>query len=289
MEYCRSLCASILGDIAGSIREGVTTSGDYPSTIITGNRFRSPRGKDTEQRVQHLELFQTTCRPTDDTVLSLAVAEHLMNNDSIDNCLRSWYSTYPNAGFGRGFAKWATETNAPQGNSWGNGACMRVAAIADFSNSPTQALELAKATAQPTHNDPTAIYGAQVIALSGYLVKKGANQETLIQSLNKELRGFDYNVSSSLDDMRPLLKWSLKAAETVPIALRVFLESKNLEDLYRKAISMGHDVDTIAAMAGTIGGHLWPLENYQLEVLQQLLDQKMRTSLYEFEVFLSKQ
>lgn len=294
-----SLRSAILGDIIGSLFEGCTVRGSYPDSVVTGFPRNSPLMALAFQSGGMLlpatvELPVAGSHVTDDSVLSLAVAEYLCgyhsgeHNDDLKGrvtlvkLLKRWYTDYPDAGFGSGFATWARSAEESN-DSWGNGAAMRVSAVIDVANSLDEALALAMETALPTHNHPDAIEGAQAIALAGYLVRQHADNEALCAELRAHFPDTGKSAIHSLDVIRAEAGFSVKAKDTVPAALAVFLQSADLEDLYRKAISLGGDVDTIATMAASVAAYRYPIPHVFEGVLDRYLDERMRQALLRFE------
>ena len=287
----RSLRCAIIGDIVGSLFEGSTVRGDYPESVVTGYPRNSPLIAMALQSgntltVASLGLPVSGSRVTDDSVLSLAVAESLFSNKALAELLRTWFSFYPNAGYGAGFTAWA-QSQKKSNASWGNGAAMRVSPIIDLADSVCDALSLAKESALPTHNHPDAIEGAQAIALCGYLVKRAASNDELRTELTTRFPELAKACFRSLNKIRETVEFSVSAKDTVPIAITVFLESEDLEDLYRKALSMGGDVDTIATMAGSIAAYRYEMPESLQNVIDIHLDIRMQEVLDYFEKRLS--
>lgn len=299
-----SLRSAILGDIIGSLFEGCTVRGNYPDSVVTGFPRNSSLMALAFQSGGVLspatvELPVAGSRVTDDSVLSLAVAEYLCSYHSgelsddlqgtatLVELLKRCYADYPDAGFGPGFAAWAQSAEVSN-DSWGNGAAMRVSAVIDVADSVDEALTLAAETALPTHNHPDAIEGAQAIALAGYLVKQQADNEALCAELGVHFPDTTKSAMQSLDVIRVEMGFSVKAKDTVPAAIAVFLQSTDLEDLYRKAISLGGDVDTIATMAASVAAYRFPMPEKFQHSLDDYLDERMQQMLMRFEAFLSK-
>ena len=233
------MLGAIIGDIAGSRFE-----------------FHNLKSKD-------FELFHATCRFTDDTVLTVAVADTLIGlshndkgmgeNDAFRERLilrlDAWARRYWRAGYGQRFFQWMRLPNGqkrPYG-SWGNGAAMRVSPIAYYARTMEEALTLAKLSATVTHDHPEAVKSAECVAGLIWLGKQGADKSELMAFARKY-----YNMDFTLDEIRPFYKHTEKAEESVPQAIASFEASADFEDTVRNAISIGGDSDTIAAIAGSI-------------------------------------
>jgi ADP-ribosylglycohydrolase len=168
--------------------------------------------------------------------------------------MRRWGKRHLMAGYGQGFERWIhDDTMGPYGSS-GNGSAMRVAAIGLSGGSREEVLELARKSAECTHNHPDGIMGAQAIALAVWLALQGTDKTTIRQEITA-LSG--YNLNRSLDTIRPTYGWSASCVDSVPESILCFLEANNYEEAIRNAISLGGDADTMAAMAGAIAAAFW--------------------------------
>ena len=211
---------------------------------MIGSRFEAHPIKTTE-----FELFHSDCRFTDDSVLTLAVADSILHQADLAETLKEYYLRYPDAGYGSGFIQWAeSSSNAPY-NSSGNGSAMRVSPVGFACDSFAEVLAQAQATAEITHNHPEGIKGAQAVAAAVYLARTGNSRETIQNQIETR---FQYDLSQPLDSIRPGYAFDSSCQGSVPQAIRAFLESKNYEDAIRKAVSLGGDSDTQACIAGAI-------------------------------------
>lgn len=197
----------------------------------------------------HVVLFAPGSRFTDDTVLTVAVADALLNTKPLVEVLKAYHQRYPDAGYGQSFSSWAADPERRHAyGSWGNGSAMRVSPVAWFSSTLDQTLRLAGETAAVTHDHPDAIAGAQAVAGSIWLARTGADRERI----RDFAAGFGYDMRRKLDDIRPTYRFDVSCAGSVPEAILAFAESRNWEDAVRKAISLGGDADTQACIAGAI-------------------------------------
>ena len=230
------MLGAIIGDIVGSTREWHNIKREDFELVPKGSRF------------------------TDDTVMTLAVAEWLMTDpehhpETLVACMQRLGRKYPHAGYGKMFSRWLMSDHPQPYNSFGNGSAMRVSPVGLYANSLEEALELARITASVSHNHPEGIKGAQAIAGCVFLHKNrslGAEEE--IRHFVTEKIG--YNLNFNLDDIRNIYGFDVTCQGSVPIAIKAYLERGGYpaEKALRLAISMGGDSDTIGAMTASIAG-----------------------------------
>jgi ADP-ribosylglycohydrolase len=194
-------------------------------------------------------LFQSGSQFTDDTVLTVAVAEVLLQDGDYVETYKRYFRRYPYQGFGGSFAQWAaSEATEPYG-SFGNGSAMRVSAVAWARDSWTAMLDEARRSAMVTHDHPEGIRGAQAAAAAVFLARQDKTKADLRHTIETE---FGYDLSPSLDELRPAYSFDVSCQGSVPEAIISFLASEDYEDAIRNAISLGGDSDTMAAIAGGI-------------------------------------
>jgi ADP-ribosylglycohydrolase len=194
-------------------------------------------------------LFHPLCRFTDDTVLTVALADSLMHGAPFVGLLKQYYRAYPHAGYGGSFHQWAQSADSRPYNSWGNGSAMRVSPVGFASATLDEVLSKAQRSAEVTHDHPEGIKGAQAVASAVFLARTGQSKE---QIKNYVERAFEYDLDTTLDEIRPKYDFQVSCQKSVPQAIRAFLEAVGFEDAVRKAISLGGDSDTLACMAGGI-------------------------------------
>ena len=208
------------------------------------------------------KLFRSACSFTDDTVLTVAIADALLHGRPFADAIEDWGNRYIYAGFGHSFREWKKRRkNNPSAtnNSKGNGCGMRVSPIGFWAKSIDEAMSLAKESAIITHNSPEGIAGAQAIATAVFMAKEQRSKEEIKQFVEKTF-GYDLDLSyeeiwskvneyDNVNKMRREREW---AENTCPVAIIAFLNSNSYEECIRTAISYGGDVDTIACMAGGI-------------------------------------
>lgn len=194
-------------------------------------------------------ILDKDCFYTDDTVMTVAIADALFNQKDVVSTIKKYGRKYPDRGYGGTFGKWlAGKDNGPY-FSYGNGAAMRISAAVYKVNSWQEAIDLVTRITIITHNHPEGIKGAQATATAIYMAKKHYDKKEIKTYIEAE---FDYDLNFTLDEIRPFYRFNESCQDTVPQAIVAFLESKNFEDAIKLAISLGGDADTLAAITGSI-------------------------------------
>ena len=226
------LLGTIAGDTIGSIYEFNPTK-DYDLFLISS----------------HMEY-------TDDSILSIAVAEWLMDDDSLSKeklieRLQYWGRTYrdPMGSYGNMFYQWIFSENPQPYNSWGNGSAMRVSAVGFAFNSMDETRKAARISAEITHNHPEGIKGAEATAAAIFMARTGSTKNEIRKYITSE---FGYNLNYTCKDIHASYSFEASCQETVPQSIVAFLDSKNYEDAIRLTISLGGDADTMGAITGAI-------------------------------------
>ena len=222
---------------------------------MIGCPFEFDRGKKTKE----FPLFSAESEFTDDTVMTLAVAEALMDitPESTDQeimtrvaGLMRWHGKrHPNAGYGARFIRWLRSKYPEPYNSFGNGSAMRVSAAGWLFDDLTTVRRMARLSAEVTHNHPEGIKGAESIACAIYLARTGSTKEEIKDFIETI---FDYDLSRTCDQIRPGYHHVESCQETVPEAITAFLEGTSFEDVIRTAVSLGGDCDTLTCIAGSM-------------------------------------
>ncbi|MBQ8628637.1 MAG: ADP-ribosylglycohydrolase family protein [Prevotella sp.] len=231
--YNNKILGAIVGDIVGSTREWHNVKTEDFELLPPGSRF------------------------TDDTVMTLAVAEWLMTDPThgertLIECMQRLGRRYPNAGYGGMFRRWLCTENPKPYNSFGNGSAMRVSPVGLYANSLEEALELARITASVSHNHPEGIKGAQAIAAAIYL-KRTEEFDTKGKIKRFVEQNFGYDLDINIRDIRNDYSFDVTCQGSVPIAIMAFLqEPYSAETAIRLAVSMGGDSDTIGCMTASI-------------------------------------
>lgn len=217
---------------------------------IVGSRFEHNNYKHKD-----FGLWHPNCRFTDDTVMSIAVAEAILEEKDYAQSLRYWGNRFAEAGYGKTFRKWLRSPEMGPYNSWGNGSAMRVSPVGWLMEDEENVLSEARRSAEVTHNHPEGIKGAQAVALAVFWARQGESKEAIRQGLEAR---FDYDLQRSLEAIRPKYRFDVSCQGSVPESIIAFLEATDFEDALRNAISIGGDSDTIAAIAGSIAEAYYP-------------------------------
>lgn len=186
---------------------------------------------------------------TDDTVLTIAIADAILHKKDYAGALHEWGNLYPDESYGGRFREWLASSHKKPYNSWGNGSAMRVAPVGFYFDTLKNVLEHAKKTAVATHNHPEGIKGAEAVAASIFLARTGKSK---IEIKNYIVSEFGYKLNRTIDQIRPDYRFDVSCAGSVPEAIIAFLESKDFESAIRLAVSIGGDSDTIACITGGI-------------------------------------
>ncbi len=194
-------------------------------------------------------LFDTGSRFTDDTVLTVAVAEWLLHGGDLVDRLHEYFAAYPDAGYGGTFIRWAEQRRREPYNSWGNGSAMRVSPVAYACADLDTVLDRAAASAAVTHDHPEGIRGAQATAAAIFLARRGEEKPAIRAYLE---RTFGYRLNEPLDEIRLTYTFDVSCQGSVPQSLIAFLESDSFEGAVRNAVSLGGDADTMASIAGAV-------------------------------------
>jgi ADP-ribosylglycohydrolase len=196
------------------------------------------------------DLVSEICRPTDDTILTIAVGDALVTGRDMGETLRMFAQSFPTS-YGMHFREWFNGrlgSYEPYG-SWGNGAAMRVSTTAWLSTSFAQCLELAEKSAAITHNHPEGIRGARAVAAAIYAGLSGWHRDDIKPFIE---RAFGYDLSRNLDDVMLESRFELKSDISVPKGLMCAFNAETVEDAIRNAVYLGGDCDTEGAIAGSI-------------------------------------
>lgn len=219
------MLGAIVGDIIGSVHEWAgTKTKDFP-------------------------LFVPRSYFTDDSVLTVAVAEWILSGQDLAGLLHAYYYAFPQRGYGGMFQDWALHRRRDPYNSFGNGAAMRVSPVGFAFETIEEVLAWSERSAAVTHDHPEGIRGAQATAAAIYYARRNKDKDEIRRTLESQ---FGYDLSTGLDEIRPTYRFNETCQGTVPQALRAFLESTSYLDAIRNAISLGGDADTLACITGGV-------------------------------------
>ncbi len=225
---------------------------------ILGDMIGAPYEFDRSGKTKDFPLFVERSHFTDDTVMTIAVAEALLEvkdgtlpetAEALVNAMRKWGRKYPNAGYGERFFRWLRRKDPAPYGSCGNGSAMRVSPVGWLYETLGMTRRMARRTAQVTHNHPEGIKGAEATAGAIFMARTGSSKEEIREYIESEI---GYDLSRSCDEIRPHYHHVESCQETVPQAITAFLEGNSFEDVIRTAVSLGGDCDTLTCIAGSI-------------------------------------
>ncbi len=217
---------------------------------VAGDIIGSPfEFTDINIKTTDFTLFSEKSRFTDDTVMTVAVADCLLHKKDYVSLFREYGRKYPDAGYGGLFTEWIFSHNPKPYNSFGNGSAMRVSPVGFAFKRIEDVLSEAKKSAEVTHNHPEGIKGAMATAAALFLANQGKSKKEIKDYIQGN---FGYNLERSVEEIRPAYKFDVTCQGSVPEAIIAFLDSHDFEDAVRKAVSLGGDTDTIACIAGAI-------------------------------------
>ncbi len=258
------MLGAIIGDIVGSIWE-----------------FKRIKHKDFPLFAEHNTF-------TDDTIMTMAVADALLNNLDPATTMRSWarnVKIVPRGveigGYGQKFFFWLSAPNVlPAYHSFGNGGAMRVSPAAFLASSLDECLQNARRVTEVTHDHPEGLRGALATSHAIYLALQNEPPTTIRAVISKY---YNYDLSKSVEEIRPDYERSETAQGSVPESLVCALEAKDYEDAIRNAVSLGGDTDTMAAIAGGLAEALFGIpDEIKTEGLSYLNDE-MKALLHQFD------
>lgn len=239
-------------------------------------------------KTKEFPLFGWTNEFTDDTVMTLAVAEAILQTEDLSHyaefrralvaSMHRLGEEYPYAGYGLRFERWLAEKETEPYGSYGNGSAMRVSPVAWCAGSLREATVLAQLSAEVTHSHPEGIKGAVVTAGATYLARTGASME--------EIRAFVssyYDIGFTLDAIRDTYRFNETCMDTVPQAMVAFLESSSFEDAIRNGISIGGDSDTLCAITGAVAEAYYGVSEEERRRAVSYLDENLCEILFRFE------
>jgi ADP-ribosylglycohydrolase len=242
---------------------------------IIGSRFEFSKLR--KNKSEEFDLF-TDCYFTDDTVMTIATADAIMNNKDFTKTYQEWGRKYPDRGYGGMFHSWLFEDNPKPYNSFGNGSAMRVSPVGWLYNDLKIVFNKAEETAEVIHNHIEGLKGAAATAGCIYLANMGTRKKIIKEFIETY---FNYDLNRTIKDIKPIYRFDVTCQGSVPESIICFLEGNSYEDVVRKAISLGGDTDTMGCIAGSIAEAYYgiPKEikafayNYLPEDMLKILDQ----------------
>ena len=259
---------------------------------ILGDMIGSPYEFDRGDKTKYFELFDRRkwVHYTDDTVMTLAIAkalvaegpdvpEHTMKAAFIER-MQSLGKCYAEGEYGARFAGWLREENPQPYGSYGNGSAMRVSAIGWCYDTVERTREVARWSAEVSHNHPEGIKGAESVAAGIFLLRNGASKEEVKEYIERE---FGYDLSRSCDEIRPYYHHVESCQETVPEAITAFMESTDFEDAIRTAVSLGGDSDTLTAITGSLAEAYYGVPKALMKECEERLPEELLKILRDFQ------
>jgi ADP-ribosylglycohydrolase len=254
---------------------------------ILGDMIGSPYEFDRGSKTKDFPFFDKGATYTDDSVMTIAVAEALMTaadqgvmNDEpavkelLIDSMRKWGHKYPYAGYGGRFRGWLAARNPQPYNSWGNGSAMRVSPAGWMFSDIEMTRKVAAWTAEVTHNHPEGVKGAESVAAAIFMARNGSSKDEIKDYV---IREFGYDFSRTCDEIRPGYRHVESCQETVPEAFTAFFEGNDFEDVIRTAVSLGGDCDTLTCIAGSIAEAFYGVP----DVLKQECENRLPDDLRE--------
>ena len=258
---------------------------------LLGDMIGSPYEFDRGKKTKDFPLFVRESEFTDDSVMTIAVAEALIKTLGKDDIsvryavirsMQKWGRRYPYAGYGARFIHWLREKDPEPYNSWGNGSAMRVSAAGWLCDTLEETRRLARLSADVTHNHPEGIKGAEATASAIFLARTGHDKEEIRAYITGE---FGYDLTRTCDQIRPDYRHVESCQETVPEAITAFLEGKAFEDVIRTAVSLGGDCDTLTCIAGSMAEAFYGVPEPLKAECRQRLAPDMLAVVDEFEKY----
>lgn len=242
------MLGAIAGDIIGSMREK-RNHVLYRLGKMTPFADTAMKREIEHTKREDFDLFGGYNNFTDDSVMTLAVADAILNHKPYGTTIKAYGRRFPDRGYGGRFQKWLKSDDMEAYNSYGNGSAMRVSPVGFAFTTLEEVLAEAKASAEVTHNHPQGIEGAQAVAAAVFMANQGESKDTIRDYLSET---FEYPLTDTIEDIRPTYKFDATCEGSVPESIIAFLDSKDYEHAIRLAISLGGDADTQAAIAGSI-------------------------------------
>ena len=255
---------------------------------ILGDMIGAPYEFDRGGKTKDFPLFVKESQFTDDTVMTIAVAEALMDSDgksddeirqALVEKMQDWGHRYPDAGYGGRFGMWLRTKDPKPYGSFGNGSAMRVSPAGWLYDTLGETRRMARITADVTHNHPEGIKGAEATASAIFLARAGSGKEEIRDYI---IREFDYDLSRTCAQIRPAYHHVESCQETVPEAITAFLEGEDFEDVIRTAVSLGGDCDTLTCIAGSMAEAYYGVPEEMKEECRRRLDDDILEAMDRF-------
>lgn len=256
---------------------------------ILGDMIGAPYEFDRGGKTKEFPLFGKESVYTDDSVMTIAVADALMAaagepedkmREALVTSMQAWGRRYPDAGYGMMFIQWLLDRDPKPYYSFGNGSAMRVSAAGWLYDTLEETRRVASLTASVSHNHPEGIKGAEAVAAAIYLARTGSSKEDIREYICSE---FGYDLSRTCAEIRPGYSHVETCQKTVPEAITAFLEGEDFEDVIRTAVSLGGDCDTLTCIAGSMGEAYYGVPETLKKECRKRLPEDMLEVLDRFE------
>lgn len=261
---------------------------------ILGDMIGAPYEFDQGDKTKDFELFDRRkwVRYTDDTAMTLAIAKAITEagrgageaamKDAFVRNMQDIGNRYATGEYGGRFSGWLKERNPQPYGSFGNGSAMRVSAAGWCFDTMERTREVARWTAEVTHNHPEGIKGAESVAAAIFLLRNGASKDEVKQYVVKE---FGYDLTRTCDEIRPTYHHVESCQETVPEAFTAFFEGTDFEDAIRTAVSLGGDCDTLTCITGSLAEACYGVPEDMLTECEKRLPDEFLEILGAFQKF----
>ena len=255
---------------------------------ILGDIIGSPYEFDMGNKSKDFPLFSRNSTYTDDTVMTIAVADAFLNAPEDEEMIRQrliasmqrFGKLFPRAGYGGMFRRWLKESDPKPYGSYGNGSAMRVSSVGWLFDDLQTVRHMARLSAEVTHNHPEGIKGAEATASAIFLARTGSTKAEIKACIEEH---FHYDLSRTCDEIRPTYHHVESCQETVPEAITAFLEGDSFEDVIRTAVSLGGDCDTLTAIAGSMAEGFYGVPEELKQQCRERLPEDLRQVLERFE------
>ena len=252
------MIGAILGDIVGSVYE-----------------FSNIKTKD-------FPLFSQSSSYTDDSIMTIAVADWLLHGGDLAKVMQCYGKKYPcpMGGYGGSFARWLNEDYPKPYNSWGNGSAMRVSFVGEHFDALEDVISMAEKSAEVTHNHPEGIKGAVVTAVCIWMARHGKTKEDIFQYVLEQYPAekYEYSIAVPLDKLEKIYQWNETCMGSVPAAMRCFYESDSYESFLRNVFRLKCDSDILAAIGGAVAEEYYGWTGFYNE--DELLKKYLDANLY---------
>lgn len=257
---------------------------------ILGDMIGAPYEFDRSPKVKEFPLFSRGTKFTDDSVMTVAVADALINvkegaddtgiKKALVDSMQKWGHRYPNAGYGGMFYRWLRTSDPKPYGSYGNGSAMRVSAAGWLYDTLEETRRIARLSAEVTHNHPEGIKGAEAIASAIFMARMGRSKDEIKAFIVRE---YGYDLTRTCDEIRPGYHHVETCQQTVPEALTAFFEGEDFEDVVRTAVSLGGDCDTLTCIACSVAEAFYGVPEFMREECLKRLPEDMAGVIEEFE------